>query len=190
MNKIVPAVAIIAGLITGCSSETRSNKTADSSAVNKADANSERADNKDANENKETKMDNNDTWETIEGVKIRKNASMQKQLEGKTYMLFENYNSGGGSGGYNSERRMNLCPGGEITTYEQSHTSIYVEGADASSASEDADSGVWQVYEDAAGNLFLKIKMKKSGEGFVNFQLKDGKLIMGGQSYSIGKGEC
>jgi hypothetical protein len=135
-------------------------------------------------------MDKNDTWETIEGVKIRKNASMQKQLEGKTYMLFENYNSGGGSGGYNSERRMNLCPGGEITTYEQSHTSIYVEGADASSASEDADSGVWQVYEDAAGNLFLKIKMKKSGEGFVNFQLKDGKLIMGGQSYSIGKGEC
>lgn len=124
---------------------------------------------------KETKINTNENWETIKG---------------KTSVLFENYNSDGGSRGYNSEHRMNLCPGGEITTYEQSHTSIYIEGADASSASEDADSGTWQVYEDEGGNLFLKIKMKKSGEGFVNFQLKDGKLIMGGQSYSIGKGEC
>ncbi|MCK6641207.1 MAG: hypothetical protein L6Q81_14090 [Bacteroidia bacterium] len=187
MIKTVTAITIIAALITGCSSETGSGKTADSATVNTEKTNSERDD---SDDNKESKMSNNENWETIEGVKIRKNATMQKQLEGKTYVLFENYNSGGGSGGYNSERRMNLCPGGEITTYEQSHTSIYIEGADASSASEDADSGTWQVYEDEGGNLFLKIKMKKSGEGFVNFQLKDGKLIMGGQSYSIVNGEC
>lgn len=190
MNRTVTAITLIAAFITGCSSETENSKTKDSVTANAENANGESDDKEDADDNKESKMTNNENWETIEGVKIRKNASMQKQLEGKTYVLFENYNSGGGSGGYNSERRMNLCPGGEITTYEQSHTSIYIEGADASSASEDADSGTWQVYEDEGGNLFLKIKMKKSGEGFVNFQLKDGKLIMGGQSYSIGKGEC
>lgn len=190
MIKTVTAITLIAALITGCTYENRESKPNDSASVKTESASTENADNEETDNNKNKEMNNNENWETIEGVKIRKNASLQKQLEGKTYVLFENYNSGGGSGGYNSERRMNLCPGGEITTYEQSHTSIYIEGADASSASEDADSGTWQVYEDEGGNLFLKIKMKKSGEGFVNFQLKDGKLIMGGQSYSIGKGEC
>lgn len=177
-------------MIKGCSSETGSGKTADSATVNTEKTNSERAESDDSNDDKESEMSENEIWETIEGVKIRKNASMQKQLEGQTYVLFENYNSGGGSGGYNNERRMNLCAGGVITTYEQSHTSIYIEGAVASSASEDADSGTRRVYEDDGGNLFLKIKMKKSGKGFVNFQLKDGKLFMGWQKYSVGKGEC
>lgn len=133
---------------------------------------------------------NSEPWITVEGTKIRKNTAMQKRLGGKMYVLFENYNSGGGSGGYNSERRMTLCKSGEVTTYENSQTSIYAEGADASSASEDSDTGTWEVYEDAAGNTFLKVIMKKSGEGFINFALKDGKLIMGGKSYSITKGDC
>jgi|688.fasta_scaffold668511_1 hypothetical protein len=190
MNSISTFLIATALVITGCGSPAMENKKTDTSSTsteNNVDTGSISSSENESNDNT---TENAGKWETVDGVKIRKNTTLQKEMEGKTYVLFENYNSGGGSGGYNSERRMNLCAGGEITTYEQSHTSIYIEGSDASSASEDSDSGTWQIYEDESGNLFMKIKMKKSGEGFVNFQLKDGKLIMGGQAYSIGKGKC
>ncbi|MGL4599709.1 MAG: hypothetical protein ACRCYO_19440 [Bacteroidia bacterium] len=134
--------------------------------------------------------ENMNEWIDEQGIKIRRLPEQEAAMTGKEFVWFDSYNSGGGSGGYSSESHMTLCANGQVSTYEQSQTSVYVEGMDGSSASEDSDSGTWEVYEDASGNLFLKLNMKKGGAGFVNFAIKDGKLLLGGRSYHIKAAGC
>jgi roadblock/LC7 domain-containing protein len=42
------------------------------------------------------------TWETIAGIKVRKNPQAQMILSNGTYSYYQSYNSGGGSGGYSA----------------------------------------------------------------------------------------
>ncbi len=134
--------------------------------------------------------ENMNDWIDEQGIKIRRFPEQEAAMTGKEYVWFDSYNSGGGSGGYSSESHMTLCANGQVSTYEQSQTSVYVEGMDGSSASENSDSGTWEVYEDTSGNLFLKLNMKKGGSGYVNFSIKDGKLLLGGRSYHIKSASC
>jgi hypothetical protein len=92
----------------------------------------------------------------------------RNSLKVKRTCCSESYNSGGGSGGYNSERRMNSLSGRRNHNIRtESYFPFTLKEQMQAALTEDADSGTWQVYEDEGGNLFLKIKMKKSGEGFV-----------------------
>lgn len=128
--------------------------------------------------------ENNANWEDVGGVKVRKKADVKAELEGNSYVKYESYNSGGGSGGYSSETRMTFCPGGQMSLYSQSVTTINVEGAGGSSAGEENDDGTFDVYEDQQGNLFLKLYLRKAGEGFIhivlegsNMKFEDGRVL-------------
>lgn len=128
-------------------------------------------------------------WITVQGVKIRRHAEWQA-LESKELVAFENYNSGGGAGGYNNEYRLKLCPNGELHAWQNEHTSMYVDGMNYSGASEDSDTGTWDVYEDETGNLFFRFVMKKSGEGYAHFVVQDGKVMMNGRAYHVQPCSC
>jgi hypothetical protein len=133
---------------------------------------------------------NNEPWIDIQGIKIRRHPQWQQELQGRELVSFETYNSGGGSGGRNAEYRMKLCRNGEIHVSENVHVSIYVGELSESSTSDDSDSGTWDVYENADGALFLKVTMKKSGEGFIHFTVQDGKVVMEGRSYHVTDCDC
>lgn len=133
---------------------------------------------------------NNEPWISIQGINIRKHPVLQQQLQGHELVAFETYNSGGGSGGRNAEYRMKLCRNGEIHVSENVQVSIYIGGEGQSSTSDESDSGMWDVYENEEGALFLKVVMKKSGEGFVTFTIEDGKVVMSGRSYHVQPCDC
>jgi hypothetical protein len=125
-----------------------------------------------------------DPWIAVQGINIRRNRSVENELAGHELLAFETYSSGA-SGGRNAEYRMKLCRNGEIYVSENVQVSIYVGDSSNSSTSDDSDAGTWEVYENEDGALFLKVVMKKSGEGFVNFGVQDGKVLMNGRSYHV-----
>jgi len=130
-------------------------------------------------------------WEDVGGVKVRRNAAAHAQLSGYAFAKYESYNSGGGAGGSSSEKRLTFCPNGSMKLYSQSVVTMNVGGGGGNSASEEKDEGYWDVYEDQSGNLFLKVRLQKNGEGFLNFTLKDGKMTLGnGQTLSRTTADC
>ncbi len=132
---------------------------------------------------------NNEPWIDVQGIKIRRHPACENELMGRELVAFETYSSGT-SGGRNAEYRMKLCRNGEIHVSENVQVSIYLDGDGQSSTSDDSDSGTWEVYENEDGALFLKVMMKKSGEGFVNFGLQDGKVVMNGRAYHVADCDC
>jgi len=133
---------------------------------------------------------NNEAWISVQGINIRKHTALQQELQGHELVAFETYSSGGGSGGRNAEYHMKLCRNGEIHVSENVQVSIYIGGEGQSSTSDESDSGTWEVYENEQGQLFFKAVMKKSGEGFVNFSIEDGKIVMSGRSYHVQSCDC
>jgi hypothetical protein len=133
---------------------------------------------------------NNEPWIEIQGIKIRRHPALENELKGRELVAFETYNSGGGAGGRNAEYRMKLCRNGEIHVSENVHVSIYVGENNNSTTSDESDSGTWEVYENEEGALFFKAVMKKSGEGFVNFGIQDGKVVMNGRAYHVTDCDC
>ncbi|TND08225.1 MAG: hypothetical protein FD123_2480 [Bacteroidetes bacterium] len=179
--------------MSGCGNAEDSGKikTADSAKKQTTSAGETKAGENEQEKKMENSDDNSAAWEDVGGVKVRKNKTVQGQLEGFSYVQFESYNSGGGSGGYSSESRMTFCPGGKMSMYSQSVTTINVEGAGGNSASEESDEGTFEIYEDQKGNYFLKIKLKKSGEGFIHIKLDGGKMTFeDGRSFSRKQGGC
>jgi hypothetical protein len=132
---------------------------------------------------------NNEPWIEVQGIKIRRHLQWENELKGRELVAFETYSSGT-SGGRNAEYRMKLCRNGEIHVAENVHVSIYVGEASESTTSDESDSGTWEVYENEEGALFFKAVMKKSGEGFVNFSVQDGKVVMNGRAYHITDCDC
>ncbi len=133
--------------------------------------------------------DNNESWIEVQGIKIRRHAALENELRGKELVAFETYSSGT-SGGRNAEYRMKLCRDGQIHVSESVHVSIYVGDMNESSTSDESDSGTWEAYENEEGAFFLKVLMKKSGEGYVNFGIQDGKVVMSGRAYHVQECEC
>lgn len=133
--------------------------------------------------------DHNEPWISVQGINIRRNIAVQNELAGRELVAFETYSSGAG-GGRNAEYRMKLCRSGEIHVSENVHISIYVGEASNSSQSDESDSGTWEVYENEEGALFFKAVMKKSGEGFVNFAIQNGKVVMNGRAYHVTDCDC
>lgn len=146
----------------------------------------------------ETPQSNNEPWIEVQGIKIRRHLQWENELKGRELVAFETYSSGT-SGGRNAEYRMRLCRNAspndidgrrEIHVSENVHISIYVGENSESSTTDDSDSGTWEVYENEEGALFLKVLMKKAGEGFVNFGVQDGKVVMNGRAYHITDCDC
>jgi len=73
------------------------------------------------------------------------------RLAGRQLTVMSGYNSGGGGGGMNSRYDLKLFADGRFDYYGGSSVSIYVEGLDGSSASEESEQGTWRVINVAEG---------------------------------------
>jgi hypothetical protein len=132
---------------------------------------------------------NSEPWIEVQGIKIRRHLTLEDELKGHELVSFETYSSGM-SGGRNAEYRMKLCGNGEIHVAENVHVSIYAGDASESTSSNESDSGTWEAYENEAGAFFLKVVMKKSGQGFMHFSIQDGQIVMEGRRFHVTDCDC
>ncbi|MFN7934114.1 MAG: hypothetical protein U0R19_12360 [Bryobacteraceae bacterium] len=70
-----------------------------------------------------------------------------QRLTDKKLVYMSSYNSGYGSGGYSSEKKLYLASNGSYAFRSSGSVSVYVPGASGSSASRDGQEGRWRVVE-------------------------------------------
>ncbi|MCC5869870.1 MAG: hypothetical protein JJU27_15310 [Gammaproteobacteria bacterium] len=66
-------------------------------------------------------------------------------LRGRKLVSLSGYDSGGGSGGFNSRTEVTLYANGQFEYYSASSVSMYVDGMSGGSASEDSERGTWRI---------------------------------------------
>lgn len=66
-------------------------------------------------------------------------------LRGRKLISMSGYDSGGGSGGFNSRTEVTLYANGVFEYYSASSVSMYVEGMSGGSSSEDSERGTWRI---------------------------------------------
>ncbi len=66
-------------------------------------------------------------------------------LRGRKLVSMSGYDSGGGSGGFNSRTEVTLYANGIFEYYSASSVSMYVEGMSGGSSSEDSEQGTWRI---------------------------------------------
>jgi len=118
-------------------------------------------------------------WEQdSDGNKFREDFELKSQLSGYELVKYTR-TDGGQYGGSSSTTKFTLCSDGSSKYYHQSLTSISVEGAGASDASEDDDYGTWRAIENEKGLKLIMIKSTKhANTGFMEIKPMGSKLHM------------
>lgn len=75
----------------------------------------------------------------------------KKRLNDCRLLYTSNYNSGGGSGGYNTRISFDLCSSGFFSFAEESSTTMYTEFANGNSSSQDSGQGNWDIVSQGDG---------------------------------------
>ena len=113
-----------------------------------------------------------------DGTKFREDYELKAQLSGYELVKYTRIN-GGQYGGGSSTTKFTLCSDGSSKYYHQSLTSVSVDGAGGSSASEDDDNGTWRAIENEKGLKLIELKSTKHGTtGYMEFKLEGSKLQM------------
>lgn len=129
-------------------------------------------------------------WEKADnGNKIRRNFNMEKSLGGTRYVCYSSYSSGS-SGGTTTETKLQLCSNMTVTIYEQSSVSVYVDGADGNSSSEESDDGTWQFWEDDHGAQYIQFFFKKQGPSAAVYRKEGNKVRLNDRLYHVTKAAC
>ncbi|MFY7947143.1 MAG: hypothetical protein ACOVQJ_09090 [Bacteroidia bacterium] len=113
-------------------------------------------------------------WENHGGYRIRRNAKFQQYIENKTGTRFFDASDGNAAPG---TTRIQLCKDGKCTIYSNVTTN-----SGKGPLKEISDEGEYTVYDDGADNLYLRLLMQKSGEGFVQL------LFVGNRMKLVGPG--
>jgi hypothetical protein len=118
-------------------------------------------------------------WESDNtGVKFREDYELKQALSGYELVKYTR-TDGGQYGGSSSTTKFTLCSDGTVRYYYQSLTSISVEGAGGSNASEDEDYGTWKAIENEKGLKLLMITSEKHGNtGFMEIRPQSSKVQM------------
>ena len=118
-------------------------------------------------------------WEQDnDGTKFREDYELKAQLGGYELVKYTR-TDGGQYGGSSSTTKFTLCSDGSLKFYQQSHTSIAVEGAGASDASEDDDYGTWKAIENEKGLKLLMMTSAKHGKtGYMEIKPMGSKVHM------------
>jgi hypothetical protein len=146
--------------------------------------NTDEKDDNNSSETKTTEMKNkkNDKfgdWETDDqGTKFREDYELKQELSGYELVKYTRIN-GGQFGGGTSTTKFTLCSDGSIKYYFQSLTTVSVDGAGGSDASQDEDYGTWKAIENEKGVKLLVFKSTKHGNtGFMELKLDGSKVQM------------
>ena len=150
-----------------CASDEKSSSKNDNTAETKKEAMKSKKNNKFG----EWEQDN-------DGTKFREDYELKAQLSGYELVKYTRID-GGQYGGGSSTTKFTLCSDGSSKYYHQSLTSVSVEGAGASNASEDDDQGTWRAIENEKGLKLIELKSMKHGTtGYMEIRLEGSKLQM------------
>jgi hypothetical protein len=112
-----------------------------------------------------------------------------QRLSDKKLVQFSGYSSGGGSGGYNSEKKLYLAANGTYAFRSSSSVSIYVPGATGSSAGQHADEGRWRIVEERGQPVLELISGKGDSERIVLSANGTQTFLNGRRWYVVGINE-
>jgi hypothetical protein len=113
-----------------------------------------------------------------QGGKYREDFLLRNQLSGMQLVNYSNYSSGS-SGGVNSTTKITLCANGKFNFYQQTHTSVYVEGASGSDVSEDEDEGTWRAVQSGSGdNYIMFVSEKLTQTAFAAVRIENNKISL------------
>jgi hypothetical protein len=118
-------------------------------------------------------------WEQDnQGNKYREDYELKEMLGGYELVKYTRIN-GGQFGGGSSTTKFTLCSDGSMKYYHQSQTTVSVDGAGGSDASEDDDYGTWKAVETGDGYKLLMIQSTKyETTGFMELKLMGSKIQM------------
>jgi len=113
---------------------------------------------------KENNMSNKfGEWEQDnEGTKYREDYELRDMLGGYELVKYTRID-GGQFGGGSSKTKFTLCSDGSLQYYHHSLTTVSVEGAGGSDATEEDDHGTWKAIENANGLKLIMMKSNKYG---------------------------
>lgn len=168
MTKIILLIIAFA-FMQSCTSDEKSSSKKDMDNPTETKT----ADRKSKKDNKygEWEQDN-------DGTKFREDYELKAQISGYELVKYTRIN-GGQYGGGSSTTKFTLCSDGSIRYYHQSLTTVSVEGAGGSSASEDEDHGTWKAIENEKGVKILMMRSTKHGNtGFMEIRPDGDKVQM------------
>jgi hypothetical protein len=112
------------------------------------------------------------------GTKFREDYELKKQIGGYELVKYTRIN-GGQFGGGSSTTKFTLCSDGSLRYYHQSLTTVSVDGAGGSDASEDEDQGSWKAIENEKGlKLIMLTSTKYNTIGYMEIKAQDNKVQM------------
>lgn len=116
-------------------------------------------------------------WEQDnDGNKYREDYALRDKLNGYELVKYTRID-GGQFGGGSSSTKFTLCSDGSMKFYHQSSTTVSVDGAGGSDASEEEDYGTWKAVETADGyKLLMTQSTKYNKTGFFEIKLMDSKI--------------
>jgi hypothetical protein len=106
-----------------------------------------------------------------------------QKLSGHKLMQFSSYSSGS-SGGYNSQRTLTLSADGSYTFRTASSVSIYVPGANGTSAGRNGANGQWRIYEQN-GQAMLELQSTQSGRELIVLTTDGSKTFLNGHRWLL-----
>jgi hypothetical protein len=112
-------------------------------------------------------------------------AQWDQRLRGRKLYQFSSYSSSYGSGGYNSQKTLLLGVNGAYEFRRSGSVSVYVDGANGSSASQNGDQGRWRIYEQG-GKVYLELVSAKSGTETIALTADGSKTLLNGNRWLVG----
>ena len=107
-----------------------------------------------------------------------------QHLSDKKLVQFSSYNSGYGSGGYSSEKKLYLASDGSYAFRSSSSVSVYVPGASGSSAGRNGQDGRWRVV-DQGGQPLLELIAKDGTTELIRLSMDGTKTFLNGNRWFV-----
>jgi hypothetical protein len=112
-------------------------------------------------------------------------AQWEQRLRGRKLYQFSGYSSSYGSGGMNSQKTLLLGGNGSYEFHRSGSVSVYVDGANGSSASQSGDQGRWRIYEQG-GKVLLELVSSKGTTENIALTSDGSKTLLNGQRWLVG----
>jgi hypothetical protein len=107
-----------------------------------------------------------------------------QHLNDKKLVQFSGYNSGYGSGGYSSEKKLYLASDGSYAFRSSSSVSVYVPGATGSSAGRSGQDGRWRVIEQG-GQPLLELLASDGTKELIRLSMDGSKTFLNGNRWFV-----
>ena len=102
----------------------------------------------------------------------------------KKLVYMSSYNSGYGSGGFSSEKKLYLAADGSYAFRSASSVSVYVPGATAGSAGQNGQQGRWRVVEQN-GQALLELNASNGAKELIRLSADGSKTFLNGNRWFV-----